>query len=53
MAASTDAEDWKLWPPLIEKHFIDVLVEEEAKGNMPSGQLKKGVWTVVQNEFNQ
>ena len=53
MAASTDAEDWKLWPPLIEKQFIDVLVEEEVKGNMPSGQLKKGVWTVVQNEFNQ
>ena len=42
MTASTDAEDWKLWPPLIQKHFKDVLVEEEAKGNMPSGQLKKG-----------
>ena len=53
MAASTDAEDWKLWPPPIEKHFIDVLVEEEAKRNMPSRQLKKGVWTVVKNEFNQ
>ena len=53
MAASTDAEDWKLWPPPIEKHFIDVLVEEEAKGNMPSGEFKKEVWTIVQNEFNQ
>ncbi|KAK7821699.1 hypothetical protein CFP56_037475 [Quercus suber] len=37
MTASTDAEDCKLWPPPIEKHFIDVLVEEEAKGNIPSG----------------
>ena len=27
-----DAEDFKLWPTPIEKHFIDVLVEEEAKG---------------------
>ena len=42
MAASSNAEDWKLWPPPVEKHVIDVLVEEEAKGNMPSGQLKKG-----------
>ena len=53
MAASSNAEDWKLWPPPIEKHFIDVLVEEEAKGNMPSGQFKKGLWTVVRNKFNQ
>ena len=53
MAASTDAENWKLWPLPIKKHFIDVLVEEEAKGNMSSGEFKKGVWTVVQNEFNR
>ena len=53
MAASSNAEDWKLWPPPVEKHFIDILVEEEAKENMPSGQFKKGLWTVVQNKFNQ
>ena len=33
--ATTDAEDGKLWPPLVGKHFIDVLVEEELRGNMP------------------
>ena len=27
--ATTNAEDGKLWPPLVGKHFIDVLVEEE------------------------
>ena len=53
MAASSNVEDWKLWPPPVEKHFIDVLVEEEAKENMPSDQFKKGLWTVVQNKFNQ
>ena len=53
MAASSNVEDWKLWPPPFEKHFIGVLVEEEAKENMPSGQFKKGLWTVVQNKFNQ
>ena len=53
MAASNDAENGKLWSPPIEKHFINVLVEEEIKGNMPSGQFKKGLWTVIQNEFNR
>ena len=41
MAASSDAEDGTLWPSPNEKHFIDVLVEEEFKGNMPNGQFKK------------
>ncbi|KAK7814297.1 hypothetical protein CFP56_003350 [Quercus suber] len=36
MAASSNAENGKLWPPPIEKHFINVLVEEEIKGNMPT-----------------
>ncbi|KAL0010676.1 hypothetical protein SO802_005784 [Lithocarpus litseifolius] len=50
---TTDAEDGKLWPSVVEKHFIDVLLEEEAKGNMPQGQFKTGTWTVVLNEFNK
>ena len=33
--ATSDAEDGKLWPPLVEKYFIDVLVEEEVRGNIP------------------
>mgnify|MGYP006992903686 CR=1 FL=1 len=53
MATSSDTEDGKLWPSPIEKHFIDVLVEEEVKGNMPNGQFKKGLWIIIQNEFNQ
>nr|POE52987.1 hypothetical protein CFP56_06849 [Quercus suber] len=36
--ASSDAEDRKLWPLPIEKHFIDVLVEEQLKGNMQPAQ---------------
>ncbi|KAL0016144.1 hypothetical protein SO802_003213 [Lithocarpus litseifolius] len=53
MVASSDVEDCKLWPPTVEKHFIDVLVKEEAKGNMPFRQFKKRLWTVVRDEFNQ
>ena len=52
MAASSGVEDWKLWSPPVEKHFIDVLVEEP-KGNMPFEQFKKGLWTIVWDKFNQ
>ena len=48
-----DAED-KKWLEAIKKHFIDILLlEEDAKGNMPQGQFKTGTWTVVMNEFNK
>ena len=30
--------------PLVEKHFIDVLIEEEVRGNTPQWQFKKGLW---------
>ena len=43
MADPSDAEDFKLWPTPVEKHVIDVLVEEETKGNMPFGQFKKNL----------
>ena len=51
MANPSDAENFKLWPAPVKKHFIDVLVEE-ANGNMPSGQFKKNLWTIIQDEFN-
>ena len=50
---TADAKDRKLWPEVVEKHFIDVLLEEDAKGNMPQGQFKTETWTVVMNEFNK
>ena len=37
----------------VEKHFIDMLVEEELKGNMPQGQFKKGLWGFIQEKFNR
>ena len=50
---TADAEDRKLWPEVVEKHFVDVLLEENAKENMPQGQFKTETWTVVMNEFNK
>ena len=31
---TADVEDRK-WPSTLEKHFIDILLGEDAKGNMP------------------
>ena len=47
-----DAED-KKWPEVVKKHFIDILLEEDAKGNMLQGQFKTGTWIVIMNEFNK
>ena len=49
---TADAKD-KKWPSTVEKHFVDILLEEDAKGNMPQGQFKTGTWTYVMNEFNK
>ena len=34
------------------KQFIDILLEEQAKGNMPNGQMKKKKWLFFTDEFN-
>ena len=48
-----DDDKDKKWPKAVEKHFIDILLEEDAKGNMPQGQFKPRTWTAVMNEFNK
>ena len=48
-----DDDEDKKWPNAVEKHFIDILLEEDAKGNMPQGQFKPGTWIAVMNEFNK
>ena len=48
-----DDDEDKKWPNAVKKHFIDILLEEDAKGNMPQGQFKLGTWTAVMNEFNK
>nr|POE45409.1 hypothetical protein CFP56_61255 [Quercus suber] len=50
---AADVEERKLWPTAVERHFIEVLLEEDAKGNIPQGQFKSGTWTAVTNEFNK
>ena len=48
-----DDDEDKKWLNAVKKHFIDILLEEDAKGNMPQGQFKPGTCTSVMNEFNK
>ncbi|KAL4598262.1 hypothetical protein ACB092_11G048700 [Castanea dentata] len=41
MAQETQDADDKLWPPHIEQIFIDIMVDEQQKGNMEHGQTGK------------
>jgi hypothetical protein len=47
-----DAEDQKLWPPQIEKLFIDLIVEECIKENMPDGVFKRFTWNIMVTKLN-
>lgn len=54
MADPSAAEDLKLlWPARLEKQFIDFLLEEKAKGNIPNGKMKKKHWPFVTDVFIQ
>jgi hypothetical protein len=47
-----DTEDQKLWPPQIEKLFIDLMVKECIKGNMLDDVFKRSTWNIMVTELN-
>jgi hypothetical protein len=47
-----DTDDAKLWPPNIEKLFIQLMVEEMFKGNMQEGVFHKRIWDKILEELN-
>jgi hypothetical protein len=47
-----NAEDLKLWPPQMEKLFIDIMVEECIKGNVPDGAFKSSTWNKLVTKLN-
>ncbi|XP_065616809.1 L10-interacting MYB domain-containing protein [Quercus suber] len=54
MADPSAAEDLKLlWPAPVEKQFIDLLLEEKDKGNIPNAKMKKKHWPFVTEVFIQ
>jgi hypothetical protein len=47
MTELNDADDVKLWPPNVEKLFIQLMIEEMVKGNMQEGVFHKRIWDKI------
>ena len=45
MAHESQETDEKKWPSHVEHIFIEIMLEEQLKGNMPSGVFKGPTWS--------
>ncbi|XP_045804102.1 L10-interacting MYB domain-containing protein-like isoform X1 [Trifolium pratense] len=52
MATSVDVSDAKLWPDNVIKAFIDIMVDEVTKGNMPNGVFHLRTWNSMTTRLN-
>ena len=52
MATNVDNSDSMLWPDLVTKAFIDIMVDEVTKGNMPDGVFHARTWTSMTTRLN-
>lgn len=52
MASNADSVESKLWPKLVVKEFIDVMVDEVTNGNMPNGVFHTRTWTSMTAKLN-
>lgn len=53
MAHESQETDEKKWPPHVEHIFIEIMLEEQLKGNMPSGVFKGSTWASITAELNR
>ena len=53
MAHESQETDKKKWPPHVEHIFIEIMLEEQLKGNMPSNVFKGPTWASIIDELNQ
>ena len=53
MAQETQDADDKMWPPHIEQIFIDIMVDEQQKGNMEYGVFKGTTWVSITKTLNE
>uniref|UniRef100_A0A2N9H3X8 Myb/SANT-like domain-containing protein n=1 Tax=Fagus sylvatica TaxID=28930 RepID=A0A2N9H3X8_FAGSY len=51
MTELNDTDDAKLWPPNVEKLFIQLMVEEMVKGNMQEVIFHKRIWDKILEEL--
>ena len=54
MAQETqDVDDNVMWPSHIEQIFIDIMVDEQQKGNMEHGVFKGTTWLSIMKTLNE
>ena len=53
MAHETQDVDDKMWPPQIEHIFINIMVDEQLKGNMEHGTYKATTWQSIMKTLNE
>lgn len=52
MAHESQDVDDKMWPPHIEQTFIEIMLDEQVKGNMENGVFKMSVWESITRQLN-
>ncbi|KAI5442892.1 hypothetical protein KIW84_011790 [Lathyrus oleraceus] len=52
MATNVDISDSKLWPDFVTKAFIDIMVDEVTKRNMPNGVFHNRTWTSMTTKLS-
>jgi len=52
MTTNVDNSDSTLWPDLVTKAFIEIMVDEVTKGNMQNGVFHTGTWTSMTAKLN-
>ena len=53
MAHESQETDEKKWPSHVEHIFIEIMLEEQLKGNMPNSVFKGSTWASITIELNQ
>ena len=53
MAQETQDADDKMWSPHVEQIFIDIMVDEQQKGNMEHGVFKAKTWLSITKTLNE
>ena len=53
MAHETQDANNKMWPPHIEQIFINIIVDEQQKGNTEHGIFKATTWKSITKTLNE
>jgi len=53
MENESQETDEKKWPSHVEHTFIEIMLEDQLKGNMPNGVFKGSTWASITHDLNE